>query len=103
MRNQGGKRPGAGRPKGTRNKGPTKANLAAQVAKEAAAEGETPLTYMLRVMRDAQSDPKRRDEMARAAAPYMHSRLESVAHEHTGADKGPILMLSTTDLKNLRG
>jgi hypothetical protein len=31
---------------------------------------------MLRIMRDDKADAKRRDEMAKAAAPYLHPRLQ---------------------------
>jgi hypothetical protein len=37
--------------------------------------GETPLEYMLRIMRSAKAPTARRDAMAIAAAPYCHSRL----------------------------
>jgi hypothetical protein len=61
-----------GRPMGSRNKR-TKALIeAAQVG------GEMPLDYMLRVMRDPNARAKRRDEMAKAAAPYVHSKLASI-------------------------
>jgi hypothetical protein len=46
--------------------------------------GETPLEYMLRVMRDPEASAARRDAMAIAAAPYVHSKLAQVddtAHE----------------------
>src|SRR6478672_6208395 len=46
-----------------------------------AASGETPLEYMLRVMRDTKADTHRRDEMAKAAAPYIHPRLASLELE----------------------
>ena len=39
------------------------------------AAGASPLEYMLEVMRDPEADPARRDTMAKAAAPYAHSRL----------------------------
>ena len=42
---------------------------------EIASTGETPLQYMLRVMRDSEATPSRRDAMAAAAAPYIHPRL----------------------------
>ena len=47
--------------------------------------GETPLEYMLRIMRDEAAESTRRDDMAKAAAPYLHPRLSSV--EHTGEDE----------------
>jgi hypothetical protein len=61
-----------GRPKGARNRR-TRALIEA-----AEADGETPLQYMLRVMRDQDAPARRRDEMARAAAPFVHARLTSV-------------------------
>ena len=84
----GGKRPGAGRPKGAKNK--------TSIAKEAAKGGELPLEYMLRVMRDKNADISRRDSMAEKAAPFLHAKLASVTH--TGANGGPIL---TRDVSKL--
>ncbi len=49
-----------------------------QAAKEA---GLTPLEYMLAVMRDPETLPQRRDDMAKACAPYMHARLAAVDPE----------------------
>ena len=60
-----------GRRKGSLNK-------VTSLMKEAvAAAGETPLQFMLRVMRDRNQPPERRDEMARAAAPYLHPKLST--------------------------
>jgi hypothetical protein len=61
-----------GRQKGTRNK------LTALREAEIAASGLTPLDYMLKVLRDGKEDTSRRDEMAKAAAPYCHPRLSTV-------------------------
>jgi hypothetical protein len=36
--------------------------------------GDTPLDYMLKVMRDDEADQKRRDEMAKIAASYVHQK-----------------------------
>jgi hypothetical protein len=63
-----------GRPKGSRNKR-TQALLEASQA-----GGELPLDYMLRVMRDPSAAAKRRDEMAKAAAPYVHAKRSSIEH-----------------------
>jgi hypothetical protein len=41
---------------------------------------ESPLDYMLRVMRDPSQEPARRDAMAKACAPYVHGRLGSGDH-----------------------
>jgi hypothetical protein len=66
---RGGKRPGAGRKRGSKTKKTQK------LLEEVRSGGETPLDYMLRVMRDQKADNSRRDDMAKAAAPYTHSRL----------------------------
>jgi|SRR6476660_2114148 len=61
-----------GRKKGSLNK------VSSEMKVAIAASGETPLEYMLRVMRDATADTHRRDDMAKAAAPYIHPRLASL-------------------------
>lgn len=50
-----------------------------------AKSGMLPLSYMLKVMRDPTAHINRRDDMAKAAAPYLHPRLASVEvkAEHT--------------------
>ena len=60
-----------GRKKGTPNK------ATAAKAAEIAAIGETPLDYMIRVMRDPKVDPLRRDKMAAAAAAFVHPKLNA--------------------------
>ena len=50
----------------------------AEVLAAAATAGVLPLDYMLTVMRDPAADDKRRDAMAMAAAPYLHSKLTAV-------------------------
>jgi hypothetical protein len=72
MAGTGGKRSGAGRKPGVPNK------RTAEKLAEIEASGETPLDYMLRVMRDAAQDHDRRDDMAKSAAPYVHAKLASV-------------------------
>lgn len=76
----GGKRDGAGRKPGTINR--TSAAKRATIA----ASGLTPLDYMLTVMRDTKAPADRRDDMAKAAAPYVHPKLAAV--EHSGPDGG---------------
>lgn len=82
----GGKRPGSGRRKSALNK------MTALAKRKALESGITPLEYMLNVMRNDRADTKRRDDMAKAAAPFVHSR----AIEHTGRDGGPISTLDLT-------
>ena len=42
----------------------------------------TPIAVPVNIMRDEAAESTRRDDMAKAAAPYLHPRLSSV--EHTG-------------------
>lgn len=87
----GGYRPGAGRkPKGSERSGkppvtPVKperraTNMRRKAVEQGYATGKTPLEYMLDVMRDENIDKRRRDQMAMAAAPYMHPRLAAIEH-----------------------
>ena len=62
---------GRGRPPGSPNKAPR------ERAERIAEDGQTPLDYMIAVMRDITQPAERRDDMAKAAAPYVHSRLSS--------------------------
>ena len=68
-------------PKGSRNK---RTRILIEAAQ---AGGELPLDYMLRVMRDPKAPARRRDEMAKAAAPYLHAKLASI--EHSGSQDEP--------------
>lgn len=72
MNGHGGARPGAGGKKGNKIK------RTQELVAQAAAEGITPLQYMLKILRDENEDPSRRDSMAHAAAPYLHPKLSSV-------------------------
>lgn len=75
-----------GRPKGSKDKSKRvtaarKLSLAATIAADAS-QGETPIQYMLRVMNDPNAEKPRRDDMAKAAAPYIHPKQATI--EHTG-------------------
>ena len=65
---KGGQRPGAGRPAGSVNQ------RNAEFLEALTREGETPLEYMLSVMRDTEADPKARSWAAEKSAPYVHPR-----------------------------
>lgn len=91
---RGGARSNAGRKAGEPNK------ATAQLRAEIAATGETPLDYMLRVMRDRSAEHKRRDDMAKAAAPYVHSRLETVSH--VGEKPGEAIKIELNDVEAAR-
>jgi hypothetical protein len=69
MSSRGGRRPGAGRKKGSRIK------EVREAVETAVAGGKTPLEYMLTVMNDETATAQRRDDMARAAAQFVHPRL----------------------------
>jgi hypothetical protein len=78
----GGRRPGAGRKPGKKN------TRSQEIANQQRAGGITPLEYMLKILRDEDQTPAARMEAAQSAAPFMHSRLQSI--QHTGKDDGPI-------------
>lgn len=80
---RGGARTGAGRKKGQASRMNEEARL------KAAEGGITPLDYMLGVLRDSEADVQRRDDMAKAAAPYLHAKLASIEH-HGSEDEAPI-------------
>ena len=61
-----------GKPKGA------KSHVTRKRETEILAAGITPLDYMLEVLRDITQPTERRDEMAKAAAPYIHPKLASI-------------------------
>ena len=67
---QGGWRPGAGRPKGSRT-----ARLPAPSATEA--DGLSPLGFMLKVVADESQPIEVRLRAAAVAAPYVHAKAEA--------------------------
>lgn len=82
---RGGARPGAGRPKTARaSKEPARKEVRKQGARDdiprdvfdaAHSENLSPLDYMLKVMNSAEADDGRRDRMAVAAAPFVHTKM----------------------------
>ena len=81
---RGGYRPGAGRPKGSSSdesmlaiRAATKALGKPEVGTVPEVGGQSPLDYMLSVMRDPEIDGTRKDRMAIAAAPFMHARADT--------------------------
>ena len=81
----GGHRPGAGRPKGSLNKLDSAARAWAQES------GLLPLEYLLGVMRDDGQPQDIRMDAAKAAAPYVHARLQAM--QLSGEDGGDIKVL----------
>jgi hypothetical protein len=84
---RGGKRPGAGRKKGSRTR------RTQAVAAVALAEGVSPLEVMLASMRVeyAGGNLKAAAALARDAAPYCHPRLASV--QHKGSEAEPVRLV----------
>ncbi len=66
------KGPGPGRPKGSKNK------IAGKTRDEIMQSGETPLQFLIRIMRDDDKELGVRVEAAKCAAPYVHPRLASI-------------------------
>jgi hypothetical protein len=83
---RGGKREGAGRKSGVKNK------ITRELMARVEATGITPLDYMLSVLRDETAPVERRDEMAKAAAPYVHARLHTTKVQ--GDKDAPLFDLS---------
>lgn len=79
---RGGFRPGAGRPKGSQNKSTVEQIEAVK------ATGMTPLEYLTSVYQDVGQDESKRIDAAKAAAPYVHAKLNSV--ELTGDPDKPV-------------
>jgi hypothetical protein len=71
----GGARPGSGRKKGGTNR------LTEEAVAKAEAGGEMPLDYLLRVMRDPMVEFARRDDAAKAAAPYVHPKRAPIGSD----------------------
>lgn len=71
MASHGGARPGAGRKKGGHNR------LTEEAVAKANA-GLSPLDYLLSVVRDEEAEDTRRIDAAKAAAPYVHAKLQPV-------------------------
>lgn len=85
-----------GRQKGTKNKTTLiREQRREEIIAAAKNEGETPLEYMLKVMRTSE-DAKRRDAMAIAAAPFVHAKLASV--ELKGDPENPVEVVTRVEL-----
>ena len=81
----GGKRKGAGRPKGIQA-GTKAERLAAELGK-----GQTtPLKYMLNMLNNPQVSIEKKMWAAKEAAPFVHSKLASVNKTISGDEDKPI-------------
>ena len=86
----GGARPGAGRKKGGANR------VTEEAIARAEAGGEMPLDFLLRIMRDGNADEAKRIDCAKAAAQYVHPKLNSV--ELTGDPENPVEVVTRIEL-----
>jgi hypothetical protein len=80
-----------GRAKGT----PNKASVARQAQVEAS--GQTPLEFMLTMMRDESASREDRKWAAEHAAPYVHPRLASTTTSNEGVPDWRAWLLSLGD------
>jgi hypothetical protein len=97
---RGGKRPGAGRPLGAKNK---RSKAAALVAKAKAEALEMPVDRLLRRLNDIALDVKYRVQLAIAVAPYVSPRLNSIGitkrpREMTDQEVAALLGVTIEDL-----
>ena len=77
-----------GRPPGSKNKRTLEVmKRDREVVDAAAAAGETPLQYLLGVMRNRENTDEVRLDAAKAAAPYVHARLNAVEAKITHRDE----------------
>lgn len=85
-----GSRPGerrGGRQKGTPNR-VSKNTILREAIRSVIKEGETPLEYLLRIMRDPNENDARRLDAAKAAVAFVHPKLATVMHQ--GDDQAPL-------------
>ena len=76
---KGGRRAGAGRKAGTRNKATVeREQFVCAVVAQATASGQSPLDVMLSIMRSEEAPMGMRFKAAVEAAPYIHAKLSSV-------------------------
>lgn len=84
----------AGKKTGGRQKGSQ--NIASvRKAEEIASSGLTPLDYMLSLLRNEEQPLSIRFEAAKAAAPYVHPKLNATTH--SGPDGLPIQSVHTIE------
>lgn len=92
MAQHGGKRPGAGRKRGSPNKATQEQRKAVE------ASGITPLEYLLGVVRNESADPVMRMDAAHKAAPYVHPKLSAVDHSSKDGSMTPQPVLDVSRL-----
>jgi|TARA_R100001163_G_C4905684_1_gene92249 hypothetical protein len=81
----GGRRPGAGRPRGV-----TAGTKHARLEKMLGKGSKTPLEYMLNILNDKKTSPEKKMWAAEKAAPFVHPRLASVDQKVQGDKDEPL-------------
>src|SRR4051794_1901989 len=79
----GGRRPGAGRPRGLANK------LTREAAETFSASDLSPMRYLRDLMADPEAEPERRDWAAAQLMPFMHPRLGNLIPDQPRPETGP--------------
>ncbi len=87
---RGGKRQGAGRKVNQLTK------RTREIAIQSVVEGETPLEFLISVMRNSSHKMEMRLDAAKAAATYVHPKLANV--QHGGDGKNPIELRSSVEV-----
>jgi hypothetical protein len=90
------------RPKGLPKTGGRQKDGVDKIKREAilAAQGFTPLDYMLGIIRNEQEDKTVRLDAAKAAAPYVHARLQNTTL--AGDPEKPLKVDNMSDLEAAR-
>ena len=65
-----------------------------EILERALESGQTPLEFLLEIMRDQRQDIGLRMEAAKYAAPFMHPKLAQIEHQANLKDTGPVLNLT---------
>ena len=81
----GGKRPGAGRPRGV-----TAGTKHERLEKMLGKGTKTHLQYMLNILNDKKTSPEKKMWAAEKAAPFVHPRLSSVDQKLQGDKDEPV-------------
>src|SRR6476620_1609066 len=93
---------GRGKPRGLPKSGGRQKGAVDKIKREAilAAQGITPLDYMLGIIRNEQEDKAVRLDAAKAAAPYVHARLQTTTL--AGDPEKPLKVDNLSDLEAAR-
>ena len=93
---------GRGKPKGLPKSGGRQKGAVDKIKREAilAAQGITPLDYMLGIVRNEEEDKTVRLDAAKAAAPYVHPRLQTTTL--AGDPEKPLKVDSLSELEAAR-